>query len=91
MNRVRKSLRSNTTRDGGNYESKPSVNTSTVSSLTCSVMGHTHHHHHHHHHHPPTTTDEMNMDIDVVKHIISHDVTVETEADSVDMNSVSGS
>eukprot|EP00956_Cyclotella_meneghiniana_P000591 scaffold642_cov75-Cyclotella_meneghiniana.AAC.9 len=88
MNRVRKSLRSNTNRDGGNYESKPSVNTSTVSSLTCSVMGNTHHHHHHP---TTTTTDEMNMDIDVVKRIISHDVTVETEADSVDMNSVSGS
>lgn len=75
MNRVR-----NTNRDRGDYESKPSVNTSTVSSLTCSVMEHRR---------PPAT--EMTMDIDVVKRFLSQDVTLETEADSVDMNSVSDS
>ncbi|KAL3783631.1 hypothetical protein ACHAWO_001249 [Cyclotella atomus] len=65
---LRRSLRSNANQDrGSDYESKPSTNASTVSSLTCSVMG----------------TRNVVGEIDIVKRSISLDRTLDTEVESV--------
>ena len=66
--RKTKSFRSSSSQNQGDYETKPSVTTSTVSSLTCSLTG---------------NTPMVNNETSVMKRGVSRDVTAETETDSL--------